>query len=363
MVDIRLTGVSVVLDGTPVLVDIDADIPDRKIAAVIGPSGSGKSSLLRALAGLVAVSSGRIEMGGHDVTARAPGDRDIGMVFQMPAMLPRRNVRRNISFPLEVRRETLESIRQRVTAESRAMQIEHLLLRDPGSLSRGEQQLVQIARTMVRAPGTLLLDEPFAPLDAHLRVALRSEIGMLQRGYGVTTVMATNDPDDMRALADHLVVLGQVDAGANGFTVVQSGPVGEVVGDPVSLEVAAAVSPLWQVTAKVTSGSPGYWLTIGNGSGGRVRAWSPALEGWVGRDVVLGFRTGDLRVHPHGDVLGFAERLVPGEVDPLVCRVAGRPVQCASGPFDASTIRDRPPVRLEPRQVLVFDAGSGRRIR
>lgn len=370
MVDVRMVGVTVALEGTPVLVDVHATVPDGAFAAVIGPSGSGKSTLLRSIAGFAPVIEGRIELGDRDVTQSEPRDRRIGMVFQQPAMLPRRNVRRNVAFPLELRKETVESIRDRVDAETRAMRIEHLLLRDPALLSRGEQQLVQIARTMVRAPETLLLDEPFAPLDPHLRTDMRTEMAMLQRGYGVTTLMATNDPDDMSALADHLLVLGRsVDPGdpgdadvAGAFTVVQAGRPDELVAEPISLEVAAAVAPLWTVSARVDPGSPGVWLSIGDGSDGRVRAWSPALDDWVGRQVVVGFRRGDLAVHPSGDVRGVAERIVPGDAEPLLCRVGGRLVHCDIGAFDRTTIDARPRVRLEARRSLVFDPATGRRI-
>lgn len=370
MGDVRLAGVTVVLDGVPVLVGVDAVVPDGAFAAVIGPSGSGKSTLLRAIAGLVRVAAGTVEIGGRDVTRATPRERDIGMVFQMPALLPRRNVRRNVAFPLELRRETVESIRRRVDAETRAMHIEHLLLRAPDTLSRGEQQLVQIARTMVRTPGLLLLDEPFAPLDAHRRATMRSEIAMLQRGYGVTTVMATNDPDDMSTLADHLVVLGHVDdesGGADtGFTVVQSGTPADLVDEPISLEVGSAVAPLWRFDARVEAGSPGSWLAIvdgaGNRTGGRMRAWSPVLDAWVGRNVTVGFRSGDLAVREHGTIEAVADRLVPGAPEPLLCRIAGRAAQCALGEFAVSTIGERPSVRLEARRALVFDPATGRRI-
>ncbi len=207
MAAVALDDATVVTGGVTALGGVDLDIADGEFVAVIGPSGSGKTSLLRAIAGLAAVQRGRVLIDGRDTTGVAPGDRDVAMVFQQSALLPRRSVRRNISFPLELRRRPAAEIRQRVDAEVRALHIEALLERDPAHLAEGEAQLVQIARSMVRVPRVLLLDEPFAHLDEHVRAAMRAEIGMLQRGYGVTTIMATNDGVDAMTLADRVVVL------------------------------------------------------------------------------------------------------------------------------------------------------------
>ena len=175
MASVSLSDLSVELGRRSILDRISLDIGDGTFAAVVGPSGVGKSTVLRAIAGLVVPVSGSILFDGVDMTRVKPAARDVGMVFQTPALLPNRNVRRNVEFPLELRGETAETMRDRVTAEARAMHIEHLLRRDPAHLSRGEQQLVQIARTMVRSPKVLLLDEPFAPLDEHLRSAMRAD--------------------------------------------------------------------------------------------------------------------------------------------------------------------------------------------
>ncbi|MEO1059546.1 MAG: ABC transporter ATP-binding protein, partial [Actinomycetota bacterium] len=207
MADVELAHVEVTLDRNVVLRDVSVRIGAGVFAAVVGPSGSGKSTLLRAIAGLVPLTAGVVSIDGDDMSGIRPNHRDIAMVFQNPALLPNRSVRRNVAFPLELRQEDVEEIRRRVDAEARAMRIEGLLLKQPAELSQGEEQLVQIARSLVRVPRVLLLDEPFASLDPRLTVHMRGEIGTLQAGYGVTTVMATNDPDDAMALADLLIVV------------------------------------------------------------------------------------------------------------------------------------------------------------
>lgn len=371
-----LTGVEVALDGRRVLAGIDAVVPDGAFAAVVGPSGSGKSTMLRTVGGLVGVDAGRIRFGEVDVTAAEPRERDVGMVFQAPTLFDHRTVRRNVSFPLELRRETVEAIRQRVDAETRAMHIEHLLTRQPNQLSHGEQQLVQIARTMVRAPRVLLLDEPFAPLDEHLRRRMRTEMRTLQAGYGVTTLMATNDPDDVAAVATHVVVLGPLDPtaaehGTGTHTVVQAGTPGAVAADPASLDVATALGPLWTIDARVAIDGRGFWLVPIASPASRLRAWARGLGDRGGAPVVVAFRRGDLVVDPDGAIEAVVDRIVPGATEPLVCRIGRHVVHASFGGEQAAS--DRPsgsvfdlgrddPVRLRPERMMVFDPADGSRL-
>ncbi|MFK8026030.1 MAG: ABC transporter ATP-binding protein [Ilumatobacter sp.] len=353
MASIDLEHLCVDLDRQRVLHDLNVHIDDGAFVAVVGPSGSGKSTLLRAIAGLVRSSHGTVSFGGVDISRLSAPERDIGMVFQESALLPRRNVRKNVEFPLEIRRATAEAIRDRVNAEVRSLKIEHLLERDPFQLSRGEQQLVQIARTMVRVPKVLLLDEPFAPLDAHLRSRMRAEISLLQKGYGVTTLMATNDPDDAVALASDVVVLGDQPA-----TVVQSGPPSFVFDDPVSIDTATAMGPLASISTSVRSDGDGFWLERDGAA--RVRMWPPALRAHLGRDVTLAVRPGALTRDARGDAEVEIVRSVAGSPGTLVCRWGGR-MTMASGvaePGEYGTTH-----RFRVAQPLVFDPDTGARIR
>ena len=402
MVRVALRDVSVRLDGHEVLRDVGFDVDDGTFAAVVGPSGSGKTTLLRLVAGLVRQQQGQVLFDGHDVSTVEPGRRGIGMVFQAPALFPHRNVRRNVSFPLEMRRETTASIRARVDAETRAMHIEHLLLRDPGELSRGEQQMVQIARTMVRAPRVLLLDEPFAPLDAHLRRTMRAEIKLLQEGYGVTTLMATNDPDDLGLLAEQIIVLGSGPAASPGSgpadtspshssppsrsspssnpsaggagrggtgrdgddggatTVVQSGSREQIAAAPFSLDVATSVGHLTTLRARIEVVSGEAWIVTPSGSV-RLRSWAPTSTTRHGEEVVLGFRAGELVAQPNGGILATFERRVPGSPEPLLCRVDGRLVNAIDGAARHDHERGAP-IRLGAHGWLLFDPVTRLRI-
>ena len=352
MASVSLSDLSVELGRRSILDRISLDIGDGTFAAVVGPSGVGKSTVLRAIAGLVVPVSGSIRFDGVDMTRVKPAARDVGMVFQTPALLPNRNVRRNVEFPLELRGETAETMRDRVTAEARAMHIEHLLRRDPAHLSRGEQQLVQIARTMVRSPKVLLLDEPFAPLDEHLRSAMRAEIRTLQRGYGVTTVMATNDPADAMSLASLIVVLDGSPAG-----IIQYGTPSDLHDEPATLDVASATGSLWTLPARVESDGTGFWLVHDDAV--RLRSWDPALRAYQGRNVTLGVRPQQLVRDERGEATGILRRVIPGAEIGLLCTWGGRMVT-ATGPATADEVGSR--IRFRVGRAVIFDSADGRRI-
>lgn len=365
MAAVTFDRLSVSLRKRPILADVSATVPDGAFVAVVGPSGTGKSTLLRAVAGLVKVDRGAVRFDGDDITEMPTAKRDIGMVFQTPALLPTRNVRRNVQFPLEIRRETATAIHDRVTAEARALRIEHLLLRNPRQLSRGEEQLVQIARTMVRAPRVLLLDEPFAPLDAHLRQRMRAEIKMLQAGYAVTTIMATNDPADASALASHMIVLAcRPPDGSDARSlldgparVVQVGTPVEIHQQPVDLDVASSTGPLWTLAVDVIADGDGFWLVRDDAV--RMRSWAPALRAHTGSTVLLGVRTEGLTKHENGDATARLDRIIPGSPGTLLCRWGDRMIN-ANG--DANAAEPGSTIRLKIANPLLFDADTGQRI-
>jgi ABC-type sugar transport system ATPase subunit len=207
MASIRLDGVSAKRGKIQTITDVSLSISDGEFLVIIGPSGSGKTSLLRVIGGLDKPSSGDVLFDGDVVTQLPAARRDVAMVFQDNALIPFRTVRKNVAFPLEVHHVDAEEIEDRVLAESRVMAIERFLSRMPGELAAGHQQLTQVARALVRRPQVLLLDEPLARVDPLQRETMRNEIKLLQSGYGVTTVYATNDPGDAMSLADRIAII------------------------------------------------------------------------------------------------------------------------------------------------------------
>ena len=353
---VDLDAITVVGGRAARLSEVSMAIDDGALVAVVGGSGSGKTSLLRAIAGLDRIDRGAIRFDARDVTVEPPGERDVAMVFQSPALLGHLSARRNVSFPLDVRHMASGEIVQRVDAEARALNIEQLMERKPATLSAGEQQMVQIARALVRVPNVLLLDEPFASLDEHLRRRLRAEFAVLQSGYGVTTVMTTNDSADVEALAPAVAVL---DDGR----LVQHGTTAEVRRSPVNLVAAVATGPLSLVEMVVVADRRGFWLQREDPAGGelvRIRSWSPALADVVGSSVNVGLRPQDVEIGAAGTVPATVQSTAPLGGGGVSCVVAGAHV-------GARVPNGRPPaagsaVRLRVHHHLVFDRRGDRRI-
>ena len=173
----------------------------------MGPSGCGKTTLLRLIAGLEEPSAGRVVLGGHDVTGWRPGRRNVAMVFQSYALFPHLTVEQNIGFGLTVRDVPAREVERRVRAAAELVGCIDLLARRPHELSGGERQRVALARSLVREPALLLLDEPLSNLDTSLRVSVRAELKEIHRRVGGTTVHVTHDQVEALVLGDRIAVL------------------------------------------------------------------------------------------------------------------------------------------------------------
>ena len=349
MAAIELERARVVSGGARRLDDVSLAVADGDFVAIVGASGSGKTTLLRTVAGLDSLASGSIRFDGTDVTASSPGERDVSVVFQEPALLGHLNVRRNVSFPLDVRHRDREEIRNRVDAEVRALRIEELMNRHPNELSHGEQQMVQIGRALVHMPRVLLLDEPFAALDEPLRHRMRAEIGMLQEGYGVTTLMSTNDPLDVASLARSVVVIQE-------GRLAQVGPTAGVRRSPATLVAAAATGWLSLVETTVVADREGFWLVRDDPRGGeqvRIRAWASGLAAHVGSAVVVGVRPEDLVVTSSGSIPAVVERRLPVPTGAVQCEVAGALLMASTDPSTPVASGDAVQLRID--HLVVFD--------
>ena len=187
--------------------DFSLDVADGELLVLVGGSGSGKSTILRMLAGLETVTSGAIRIDGRDVTALAPRDRDVAMVFQDYGLYPHMTVRENLSLGLRLKKVPKPDIDRRIAWAGGILGLEPLLDRKPKQLSGGQRQRVAMGRAMVREPKVFLFDEPLSNLDAGLRAQMRIEIGSLQRRLNTTTVYVTHDQVEAMTLGDRIVVL------------------------------------------------------------------------------------------------------------------------------------------------------------
>ena len=172
---------------------LDIDIREGEFVVFVGPSGSGKTTFLRLVAGLEVANSGRIFIGGQDVTTRHPRSRRVAMVFQDYALYPHMSVQENLSFALRNLKYPRREIEARVQQVAAMLQIDMLLGRKPRELSGGQRQRVAVGRAIVRNPEVYLFDEPLSNLDAKLRTQMRVELAQLHHQLQTTTIYVTHD--------------------------------------------------------------------------------------------------------------------------------------------------------------------------
>jgi sulfate transport system ATP-binding protein len=206
---ITIRSVSKRFGDAVALDDVNLDVPDGSLTALLGPSGGGKSTLLRVVAGLESPDSGTVEIDGQDLTGIPARQRGIGFCFQHYAPFRHLTVRRNVAFGLEVRRRPKAEIREKVDELLELVRIAHLADRYPSELSGGQRQRMALARALAIEPKVLLLDEPFGALDAQVRQQLRVWLRELHEKISVTTVLVTHDQEEAMEVADRLAIINE----------------------------------------------------------------------------------------------------------------------------------------------------------
>lgn len=215
--------------------DVSFEIEDGEFVCVLGPSGCGKSTLLRVIAGLEDIESGKVEIGGRDVTGEPPSARNFGIVFQSYALFPNMTAEENVAYGLWNKRLSRDEIASRVSGALEMVGLTEQRKKYPQQLSGGQQQRVAIARAIVLKPEFLLLDEPLSALDAKVRVKLRRELRHIQQKLGITTIMVTHDQEEALSLADRVIVMNnsvieQIDTPQNVYESPSSPFVADFVG-------------------------------------------------------------------------------------------------------------------------------------
>ena len=249
MTEIVLRNVNKYFGALQVIKDVNLTVRDREFVVFLGQSGCGKTTTLRAIAGLETIDSGEILIGGVPVQDLKPEARDVAFVFQSFALYPHLTVFENMAFPLRAVGMAKAEIDATVRRVAGVLQIGDLLKRRPSALSGGDLQRVAIGRALVRNPKAMLMDEPIGSLDAKLREEMRVELKRLHVEQGSTTIYVTHDQIEAMALADRIVVM-------HAGVLQQVGSPEEVYANPVNLFVAQFVgSPVMNVVD----------VTVGNG--------------------------------------------------------------------------------------------------
>ena len=323
---------------------VTLDVPDGSFFVVLGPSGAGKTTTLRSIAGLEKLDEGSVHLDGRDATTDTPAARDLAMVFQSYALYPRLTAYDNIASPLKLRgaRDT----REKVHAMAARLHIDHLLDRYPSELSGGQQQRVALARALAKEAPLILLDEPLVNLDYKLREELRDELSELFAEGRSTVVYATTEPGEALLLGGHTAVL---DAGE----LLQYGPTAEVFHRPNSIRVARAFSdpPMNLFAARRHNG--GFVL---QGDVAVERALPPGADA----DITAGLRAGALDVTPRPGYVALPGRVTLAEIsgsDTFVhaATAAGDVVAQLPGVHRYS-LDERVALYFDPAQTYAFGA-------
>ena len=234
MAEVQLDFISKSFAATKAVVDMNLTIPDGSFVVLLGPTGAGKTTTLRLIAGLEKPDTGTIRIAGNDVSTLTPAQRDVAMVFQQYSLYPHMSVRENLAFPLRspILKTPKEEIENKVKAVAKVLHIEHKLDSKATMLSGGEMQRVSIGRALVRDPAIYLMDEPLSSLDAKLRADLRVELKRTHAELAATLLYVTHDQIEAMTMATHVGVL---DEGC----LVQFGTPREIYENPCSEYVAA----------------------------------------------------------------------------------------------------------------------------
>ena len=208
---LELTNVHKSFDGSSAsaVEDFNLAVEQGEFISFLGPSGCGKTTTLRMIAGFELPTSGRIVLGGNEITFLPPNKRHVGMVFQSYALFPNMTVADNIGYGLRVGGKARAEIGVRVTEMLDLIHMSAFASRYPYQMSGGQQQRVALARALAFRPNVLLLDEPLSALDAKIRVELRQEIRRIQRELGITTIYVTHDQEEALSLSDRIVVMSE----------------------------------------------------------------------------------------------------------------------------------------------------------
>jgi multiple sugar transport system ATP-binding protein len=356
MAEIRIENLHKAFGGFTAVRDSTFTVRNGDFFCLLGPSGCGKTTTLRMIAGLELPTSGRIALGGEDVTFKRASQRDIAFVFQLFALYPHMNVRTNIAFPLRCEGMRSSDVEQRVEEAARILRITHLLDLPVSGLSSGDRQRVALGRAIVRKPLAFLLDEPLGALDAEFREVMCGELRALHDRLKATTVYVTHDQLEAMAMADTIALMNQ-------GVVEQLGAPQDIYDRPATLFAADFIgSPPMSFVGFRGHVAPGdRSVRIGEVD----VALPEAREGAPESDLVLGVRPEDIQLASdapfRAEVLD-AEYLGTTQIITLATAAGARVKARIAADLDVRP-GETTGLTFRPEKLSLFDKASGRVLR
>ena len=346
-------------NGFQAVKDFNLEIEDKEFIIFVGPSGCGKPTTLRMIAGLEEISGGTLKIGDKVMNDVEPKDRDIAMVFQNYALYPHMTVYDNMAFGLKLRKVPKDQIDKAVREAARILDLDKLLDRKPKALSGGQRQRVALGRAIVRDPKVFLLDEPLSNLDAKLRAQMRTEIAKLHKRLGTTFIYVTHDQTEAMTMGDRIVVMKdgfiqQVDTPQNLYDL----PVNEFVAGFMG-------SPQMNfIDATLVKEGADYYVTFG-----AAKIKVPAnkanaeIANYVGKEIVFGIRPEDVHDEPefiekHPETRAAADVEVTelmGAETYLYLNCEGNALTARVEPTSTAKTGDKITIALDMNKMHLFD--------
>jgi multiple sugar transport system ATP-binding protein len=351
------------LAGNQVVNDITFEVSEGEFFVLLGPSGGGKTTILRLICGLERPDSGMIIVDDKDITDLPPRERNLGMVFQEYGLYPNMDVYHNIAYGLEARGMKGEEVRARVEQAAELLELTDMLRLSVTDLSGGEQQRVALARAMAKDANVYLFDEPLSNLDAKLRHRTRRHITDIHRRKKKPSVYVTHDQGEALAMADRIGVIAK-------GRLQQIGTPEQLLDEPANMFVAGFIGspPMNLIPGTLSLDEGGYSVDTRSGKVNVDREWKSALNGYGVRPVVLGIRPDSMSIIANGEGGLTAEvedvDALIGETSvtfrlPAAGRLTGLFAEGADGLLPGQIVR----LDVSGERVELFDPESERSLR
>ena len=354
---VHLKNITKSFKTTAVLKDITLSVTKGETLVLFGPSGAGKTVLLRLIAGVIEPDAGEIWINGANMNAVEPEDRGIGMAFQNFALFPHMDAAQNIAAPLTARRQSKSTMAATVQKVAHLLKIDHVLHHKPKELSNGQKQRTALARALAGQPSILLLDDPLRNVDAKLRFEMRLELPRLLKDQNATVIYVTQDYKEAMALGRRIAVM-------NGHGIQQLGTPEDIYLRPANVEIARLFGDpvINLLEVRPENGPQGVTVYLSEDA-----ILLPGFKRAIGRDCLLGLRPETLHFVPEGTAGAFpveveTETPLNEKAVTLALTLGGREIMVSRPASTPGPAQGRAWLSVDAASALLFDRATGDRL-